>query len=64
MLSKFGRDTLFFSHLYPYILYVITILFGGARETINIFDSILITAFTVAILVLMEKIKVIHLFIK
>lgn len=63
-LSKFGRDTLFFYLLHPYILYVMTILIGGAEETVNIFDSILITAFTVAVLVFMEKVKVIHLLIK
>lgn len=64
ILSKFGRDTLFFYLLHPYILYVITILIGKTGQTINIFDSIMITVITIAILVLMEKIKIIHLLIK
>lgn len=62
--SRYGRDTLFFYLLHPYILYPMTILIGGAGKIINIFDSCLITVFTVAILLLMEKIRIIHSFIK
>lgn len=64
ILSKFGHDTMFFYLLHPYILYLITILIGRIGGIINIFDSILITAFTVAFLVLLKKIKIIHLLIK
>lgn len=64
LLSRFGCDTLFFYLLHPYILYVITILIGEIGETINIFDSIIITVFTIVILVLMEKFKIIHSLIK
>lgn len=63
ILSKFGRDTLLFYLLHPYILYLLIILWG-AGETINIFDSILITVSTVALLFLIEKIKIIHFLIK
>lgn len=64
VLSRYGRDTLFFYLLHPYILYPMTILIGGAGKTTNIFDSFLITVCTVIILLLMGKIKTIHLFIK
>lgn len=64
LLSRFGRDTLFFYLLHPYILYVMTILVGGFGDTVNIFDSVIITAFTVAVLLLMEKIRIIHLLVK
>lgn len=64
LLSKFGRDTLFFYLLHPYILYIMTITIGMFGKTINIFESIMITIFTVIILVLMKKIKIINLLIK
>lgn len=64
VLSKFGRNTLLFYLLHPYILYSLTILIGSIVNTINIFSSILITVFTVAILMLVERIKIIHLLIK
>jgi len=62
-LKRFVRDILLFYLLHPYILYLLIILWG-AGETINIFDSILITVSTVALLFLIEKIKIIHFLIK
>lgn len=64
VLSKFGRNTLLFYLLHPYILYLVTILIGSKVDIINIFSSILITVFTVVILMLVERIKIIHMLIK
>lgn len=63
-LSKLGCETLFFYLLHPYVLYVITIFIVGPGGKINIFDSIMITVFTVVVLLLMGKIKIIHLLIE
>lgn len=63
-IAKAGSDTLFFYLLHPYVLYGCVRLWGVFSDTINIFDSCAVTALTLTVLLGIEKIKIIHLFVK
>lgn len=64
MIAKTGNDTLFFYLLHPYVLYCLVRLWGIFGSTINIFDACIITLLTVTVLLVMERIRIIHMLVK
>lgn len=63
-MAEAGSDTLFFYLLHPYVLYCIVRFWGLFGDTIDILDACMIAALTVAVLLVMKKIKTIHLLVK
>lgn len=62
-LSKWGKDTVFFYLLHPYILYVIVRIWSLHHSTINLIDALMITVITMIILVYLRKLNFIYSFV-
>lgn len=57
IISRLGSDTLFFYLAHPYVLYAFVCLWTLFDGRVNIFDTFVITALTVAFLSLMERVQ-------